>query len=141
MSDDTVANKQSKPIVLIDVIYAFVTTGVVLWVLTFESVQQWLFNSTYMGIIAIVLPFIAFPAALFASRDMRAERDRKVQIVGKEIANEWSFDFCMTRKDGGKISEELMVQFWDTACSVAESKGLDIGGGFKPVNEGVTDNK
>ena len=61
--------------------------------------------------------------------------------VGENIAREWSFDFGMTRKDGGRIPEELMTQFWDTVCSVAESKGLDIGGGFRPVIDGVTDNR
>ena len=69
------------------------------------------------------------------------EVEYKVQRVGEDIANEWSFDFGMTRKDGGRIPEELMVQFWDTVCSVAESKGLDVGGGFKPVIDGITDNK
>ena len=63
----------------------------------------------------------------------------KIRRVGKSIAREWGARFGVTRKDGCNISEELIDELWNDICTLAENKGLDIGGGIKPVIDSVTD--
>lgn len=70
MIDNT--EDKSHPVVLVDVLYATTFTGFFLWILTLESVQEWLFDHWFIGIVSLAAPFVVFPASMFASRDVRA---------------------------------------------------------------------
>ena len=44
---------------------------------------------------------------------------------------EWDVQFTLSRRDSQAITPTQIDDFWDQVIALAESRGLDVGGGIK----------
>ena len=56
--------------------------------------------------------------------------------TGKAEYEEWQFAFCISKKDGKPIPEEVATELFYAIIDLASDKDLSVGGGVSPYREG-----
>ena len=59
--------------------------------------------------------------------------------VCRQVAEVWIFDFALESSSGRDLNYQEVEKFFDDVLELAESKNLQIGGGFEAYKENGTD--